>query len=97
MGSLAAHREALIDMRTQWRSIREAAKHGPLQTLTERELEVRDQPLTVYPRNAQIQVKAWCVSGLRRSASIRGPSAPHPRSRDRVPLRRREAPLLGMG
>jgi hypothetical protein len=50
-------------MRSQWSSIREAAKHGPLQSLTERELEVREQPVTIYPWNAQRRVKAWVRFG----------------------------------
>lgn len=63
MGRPSALREAAADMRSQWSSIREAAKHGPLQSLTERELEVREQPVTIYPWNAQRRVKAWVRFG----------------------------------
>lgn len=63
MGRPSALREAATDMRSQWNSIREASKHGPLQSLTERELEVREQPVTIYPWNAQRRVKAWVRFG----------------------------------
>lgn len=63
MGRPSALREAATDKRLQEQSILAAAKHGPLQSLTERELEVRDQPLTIYPWNAQRRVKAWVRFG----------------------------------
>lgn len=63
MGAPAAHREALIEMRSQWSSIREAAKHGPLQTLSKRELALDDHPVTIYPWNAQRRVRAWVRFG----------------------------------
>lgn len=40
-----AHR----DMRSLNEAILAAAKRAPLQTLTDRELKVRDQPVTLYP------------------------------------------------
>lgn len=63
MGRPSALREANIDMRSQWASIREAAKHGPLQTLTPRELALEDNPMTVYPWRLQRKVKAWVRFG----------------------------------
>lgn len=63
MGRPAPHRERMIEMRSQWSSIREAAKHGPLQSLTERELDLETYPLTIYPRRTQRQVKAWVRFG----------------------------------
>ncbi|MEJ6555289.1 hypothetical protein PQI51_09695 [Microbacterium esteraromaticum] len=63
MGRPSALREAAADKRMQEQSIVAAAKHGPLQSLTERELEVRDQPVTIYPWNAQRRVKAWVRFG----------------------------------
>jgi len=63
MGRPSALREAAADRRSQEQSILAAAKHGPLQSLTERELEVRDQPLTIYPWNAQRRVRAWVRFG----------------------------------
>jgi len=49
-------------MQSQARSILEAAKHGPLQSLTEREIDVREQPMTIYPRPKR--VRAWVRFGL---------------------------------
>lgn len=63
MGRPSALREAATDKLVQEQSIVAAAKHGPLQSLTERELEVRDQPVTIYPWNAQRRVKAWVRFG----------------------------------
>ena len=63
MGRPSALREASADRRSQQLSILAAAKHGPLQSLTERELEVRDQPVTIYPWNTQRRVKAWVRFG----------------------------------
>lgn len=48
MGSskrLAAH----YDMRAQHQAILSASRAGPLQSLTERELALREQPVTIYP------------------------------------------------
>lgn len=63
MGRPSALREAATDKRMQEQSIVAAAKHGPLQSLTERELEVRHQPVTIYPWNAQRRVRAWVRFG----------------------------------
>lgn len=41
---------AYRDMQSQQREILAAAKHGPLQSLTSRELDAREQPMTIYPR-----------------------------------------------
>lgn len=49
----------MLDMRSRWSSIREAAKHGPLQSLTDRELNLRENPLTIYPHGSQHRVQAW--------------------------------------
>jgi len=68
MGNPGPLRAAMLDMRSQWSSIREAAKHGPLQSLTDRELNLRDQPLTIYPHALQRRVRAWVRFG---SESIR--------------------------
>ncbi|MCM3778799.1 hypothetical protein [Microbacterium hydrocarbonoxydans] len=63
MGSsnrLAAH----FDMRAQHREILAAARSGPLQSLTEREVDLRHQPLTTYPQPYQ-RVRAWVRFGPR--------------------------------
>jgi hypothetical protein len=44
-------------MQSQARSVLEAAKHGPLQSLTEREMDVHEQPMAIYPRPKR--VRAW--------------------------------------
>ncbi|MGW9268307.1 hypothetical protein [Microbacterium sp. NPDC055599] len=54
---LSAHHDRQADTKT----ILEAAKHGPLQTLTDAELERWDQPVTIYPRAKR--VLAWVRFG----------------------------------
>lgn len=63
MGNPGPLRAAMLDMQSQWSAIRAAAKHGPLQSLTERELNLRDQPLTIYPHALQRRVLAWVRFG----------------------------------
>ncbi|MBT2497123.1 hypothetical protein J7E45_16040 [Microbacterium sp. ISL-59] len=48
-------------MQSQAREILAAATHGPLQSLTEREMDVREQPMTIYPRPKR--VRAWVRFG----------------------------------
>lgn len=50
-------------MRSQHQEILTAAKSGPLQSLTSRELDLRQQPLTVYPHSLQRRVRAWVRFG----------------------------------
>lgn len=61
MGNPGATLSAYRDMRSQHEVILAAAKRGTLQTLTERELDVREQPVTIYPRPAT--VRAWVRFG----------------------------------
>lgn len=61
MGNPGATLSAYRDMQSQARSILEAAKHGPLQSLTDREMDVREQPMTIYPRPKR--VRAWVRFG----------------------------------
>lgn len=63
MGNPGATLSAYRDMQSQARSILEAAKRGPLQSLTDRELALRDHPLTIYPYALQRRVKAWVRFG----------------------------------
>ncbi|WP_449407136.1 hypothetical protein [Microbacterium maritypicum] len=61
MGSskrLAAH----YDMRSQHQEILRAARSGPLQSLTDRELALREQPITIYPQPYRV-VQAWVRFG----------------------------------
>jgi len=53
----------LYDMEAQHRAIIAASKRGPLQSLTDRELAVREQPVTIYPHGAQKRVRAWVRFG----------------------------------
>ena len=62
MGNPGATLSAYRDMQSQARSIIEAAKHGPLQSLSPRELDAREQPMTIYPRPKR--VRAWVRFGL---------------------------------
>lgn len=61
MGNPGATLSAYRDMQSQARSILEAAKHGPLQSLTTREMDIREQPMTIYPRPKR--VRAWVRFG----------------------------------
>ncbi|WP_245958620.1 hypothetical protein [Microbacterium bovistercoris] len=47
----------------QERSVTAASKRGALQSLTERELDLKNVPLTVYPYALQRRVKAWVRFG----------------------------------
>lgn len=61
MGNPGTTLTAYRDMKSQHDSILEAAKRGPLQSLTEREMDVREQPMTIYPRPKA--VSAWVRFG----------------------------------
>lgn len=61
MGNPGATLSAYRDMKSQHDSILEAAKHGPLQSLTEREMDAREQPMTIYPRPKAVH--AWVRFG----------------------------------
>ena len=61
MGNPGSTLSAYRDKQSQERSILEAAKHGPLQSLTDREMDVREQPMTIYPRAKR--VRAWVRFG----------------------------------
>jgi len=52
----------LYDMQAQHRFILHAATAGPLQSLTDRELNLREQPVTIYPRPFT-KVRAWVRFG----------------------------------
>ena len=52
----------LYDRQMQHRSIVQASKAGPLQSLSERELALRDHPLTIYPYPYS-KVTAWVRFG----------------------------------
>lgn len=51
-------------MRSQHQEILSAALSGPLQSLTDRELALREQPVTLYPRPYR-RVQAWLRFGAR--------------------------------
>lgn len=51
------------DMQAQHQAILSAAKHGPLQSLSDRELALRETPVTVYPNAVQRRVRAWVRFG----------------------------------
>ncbi|WP_454113487.1 hypothetical protein [Microbacterium maritypicum] len=61
MGNPGSTLSAYRDKQSQERSILEAAKNGPLQSLTDREMDVREQPMTIYPRPKR--VRAWVRFG----------------------------------
>lgn len=51
------------DVRAYRASVIAASRRGPLQSLTDRELALREQPLTIYPRELQRRVLAWVRFG----------------------------------
>ena len=63
MGNPGRMLSANYDMRSQESSVLAAARSGPLQSLTERELAVREQPVTIYPHALQRRVWAWVRFG----------------------------------
>lgn len=52
----------LYDMHMQHRSIIQASRAGPLQSLTDWELALREHPVTIYPR-PYTKVQAWVRFG----------------------------------
>lgn len=63
MGTPGTLRSAAIEKRSQEQSIIAASRHGPLQSLTPRELDERNQPVTIYPYALQRRVRAWVRFG----------------------------------
>lgn len=55
--------KAANDARAYRESVIAASKRGRLQSLTDRELDVRNAPVTVYPHGAQRRVQAWVRFG----------------------------------
>ena len=55
--------KASNDVRTQRAAVTAASKHGPLQSLSDRELALREHPVTVYPHALQRRVRAWVRFG----------------------------------
>jgi hypothetical protein len=51
------------DVRSARSSVTAASKRGPLQSLTDRELNLREQPVTIYPHALQRRVRAWVRFG----------------------------------
>lgn len=51
------------DMQAQHQAIFSAAKRGPLQSLSDRELALRETPVTIYPHAVQRRVRAWVKFG----------------------------------
>lgn len=51
------------DMRSARTSVTAASKRGPLQSLSDRELDLRNAPVTVYPHALQRKVRAWVRFG----------------------------------
>ncbi len=68
MGSPDSTLSAYRDKQSRERSILEAAKHGPLQSLTDREMDVREQPMSNRDRSVSVR---GCGSGPTRCASTR--------------------------
>ncbi len=51
------------DVRAYRDGVVAASRRGPLQSLTDRELDVKRVPVTAYPREAQRRVWAWVRFG----------------------------------
>lgn len=52
---------SLYDRYSEHQAILDAAKRGPLQSLTDRELDHTEHPMTIYPRPKK--VRAWVRFG----------------------------------
>lgn len=63
VGNPGATLSAYGYMQSQARVVLEAAKRGPLQSLTDRDLALREQPVTIYPHGTQKRVRAWARFG----------------------------------
>lgn len=61
MGNPGPRLAAAYDRRSQEKAVLEAIEHGPLQSLTDGELDYRQAPVTMYPRPQR--VKAWVRFG----------------------------------
>ncbi|WP_262492099.1 hypothetical protein [Microbacterium sp. ANT_H45B] len=55
--------KAANDIRSARAAISSAAKRGSLQSLSDRELALREHPVTVYPHALQRRVRAWVRFG----------------------------------
>lgn len=55
--------KASNDIRSARSSVSAAARRGPLQSLSDRELAMREHPVTVYPHALQLRVRAWVRFG----------------------------------
>lgn len=55
--------KASNDVRSARASVTAASKRGSLQSLTDRELNLRETPVTVYPHALQRRVRAWVRFG----------------------------------
>ena len=64
MGRPSERLQAAYDRRSQAKSILAAAQRGPLQTLTDRELALREHAVTIYPTALQRRARAWVRFGL---------------------------------
>jgi hypothetical protein len=51
------------EVRAQRAEVVAASKRGPLQSLTDRELGLREHPVTIYPHGLQQRVRAWVRFG----------------------------------
>lgn len=63
MGRPSERLQVAYDRRSQERSVLAAKQRGPLQSLTDRELALSEQPVTVYPPRLQRRVKVWVRFG----------------------------------
>ena len=63
MGNSGRTRSAYNDMRSQHQAVEAAARRGPLQSLSDRELALRESAVTVYPHALQRRVRAWVRFG----------------------------------
>lgn len=70
MGEPSALRAAANDRRAEHALIRAAAKRGPLRSLSERELDLRPHPVTIYPYAAQRTVLAWVHFGAGKNEEL---------------------------
>lgn len=52
------------DARSARAAVTAASKRGALQSLSDRELNLKEQPVTIYPHALQSRVRAWVRFGV---------------------------------
>lgn len=63
MGQMSERRQRAYAVEQEAMTVAKAAASGPLQSLTEDELRLHEQPVTIYPFMNRKRVRAWVRFG----------------------------------